>query len=346
MTFPKESGTNIWVKKHLSSIIKVIITVVILTYLGFTLDWEGLLAEFKQVNLVLFFLACLVYIGSVFFVTIRWQILLRIQGIMLNLPVTVRLTFIGLFFNTFLLGSAGGDLTKIYFANQAAPGNKALLLLSVVSDRLIGLLVLLMFTLVLIPFKLSALWGNDDTQSMIYLLAAFFIAGIAGLATIFLFPVDRLPSSLVRIWKKLPLHEVAETLLKGVREHGRAKNLTFTAIVLTVLSFLVIYFSAYLLALSLGLNITFGLTILVVSLVFIAISLPISLGGHGVREVMMVLLFTTFGVTARGQESATTESAIAFSVLLFALQLFPALLGAIVFATSGRGFKEVRDSLE
>lgn len=323
-----------------ATIVKILITVVLLGYLAWNIDWRELLSEFRQVNPWAFLFAAFLYCFSVLFVTLRWQILLRVQKILLDLWLTTRLTFIGLFFNTFLLGTAGGDLSKIYYANQAVPGNKAILFLSVVSDRLIGLLVLLAFTLLMIPFQVGALLGHEDTQLIIISLVVIFVIGLAGLFVLSIFPFEKLPPRLKTLWLRVPFHDVFIKLLDGLKAHGRSKNLTISAFLLTALSFIVIYFSGTVLAAGTGLEMSFFQTSLIISIVFLVISLPISIGGHGVREGLMVILFTAFSITGRDGMEASRESAIAFSVLLFGLQLFPALIGGLVFAASGQGFRK------
>jgi len=56
--------------------------------------------------------------------TVRWQILLRIQGIRLSWLQAGGIVMIGLFFSQFLPGGVGGDAMRLYFAFQLAPRRK------------------------------------------------------------------------------------------------------------------------------------------------------------------------------------------------------------------------------
>jgi uncharacterized membrane protein YbhN (UPF0104 family) len=68
----------------------------------------------------------------------RWHLLLRAQLVPCNFGTTVRLGFIGLFFNMFLPGAVGGDVLRaVYLGN--APGCRARVIVSVILDRLLGL---------------------------------------------------------------------------------------------------------------------------------------------------------------------------------------------------------------
>jgi len=53
--------------------------------------------------------------------TVRWQMLLRIQGIMLSWLRALAIVMIGLFCNQFLPGAVDGDVMRLYFVFKLAP---------------------------------------------------------------------------------------------------------------------------------------------------------------------------------------------------------------------------------
>ncbi|HEY5954772.1 MAG TPA: lysylphosphatidylglycerol synthase transmembrane domain-containing protein, partial [Terrimicrobiaceae bacterium] len=66
---------------------------------------------------------------------VRWAIFLRVLGISLAPWDVLRMSFVGLFFNTFLVGAVGGDAVKVVWL--AAKGHrKTAALLSVLMDRM------------------------------------------------------------------------------------------------------------------------------------------------------------------------------------------------------------------
>ena len=72
---------------------------------------------------------------------VRWQILLRVQGIRISWWRLYGLLMVGLFFSLFIPGGTGGDLVKGYYLLKEAPiGRRTSAALSVVMDRLLGLL--------------------------------------------------------------------------------------------------------------------------------------------------------------------------------------------------------------
>ena len=75
--------------------------------------------------------------------TVRWQILLRLQGIHLHWLQAGGIVMIGLFFNQFLPGGIGGDAMRLYLIFQLAPRKKIGATLSIAMDRLFGLFTVL-----------------------------------------------------------------------------------------------------------------------------------------------------------------------------------------------------------
>lgn len=113
----------------------------------------------------------------------RWYVLVRALDLPFTLYNAFRLGMVGLFFNTFLPGSVGGDLVKAYSIALAHPERKTRAVATVIADRAMGLFGLILFVAVVG----SAAWalgdpiigGNRELQWMVQLNAA--IAGGSGL---------------------------------------------------------------------------------------------------------------------------------------------------------------------
>lgn len=315
-------------KKKIAFGVKLALTAGILIYLFRQVDWEQLGQEFAKTNLWWYGLALVFTLLGMCLTAIRWRWLLRVQGIALPLRRAFSLTFIGMFFNAFLLGTTGGDLSKLYYITKEAPDRKAKAVLSVVMDRAIGLLALLMLGLVALPFKASVLWQDGDTRNLALLLLVLFVAGVGGLLFLLLTPFHRSPEWIRRYWAKVPGRDVIETLLEGVRQHGRSARLTISAFLLSLVLQFFLILGGWSLAFALQLEIPLITIILILAIVQVAISLPISIGGHGVREGVFFILLLAFGFV---DNQTGKEVAIAYSILFFSLQLFCSLVGSVVY---------------
>jgi uncharacterized protein (TIRG00374 family) len=104
---------------------------------------------------------------------LRWHLLLRAQGIDLRLWRTIRVLAVSVFFANFLPGAAGGDLIRGVYVYKAAPGRRAAAMLSIMIDRLIGLVA---FVLLGLAAMLTRPIGRGPLEFSVLGLSALFIA--------------------------------------------------------------------------------------------------------------------------------------------------------------------------
>ncbi len=125
----------------------------------------------------------------------RWYLLVRA----LDLPFTVRnayrLSLVGIFYNTFIPGSVGGDLVKAYFIAHAHPERKTRAVASVIADRALGLFGLILFVAVLG----STAWAlgdariaaNPDLQWIVKVMVGIASGSVVGFLVLGLLPASR-----------------------------------------------------------------------------------------------------------------------------------------------------------
>src|SRR5467141_1731513 len=129
--------------------------------------------------------AIVAYIVVEIAAAIRWQILLRVQKIRLNLPRLTGLFLIGMFYNQFLPGGTGGDIIKSYLLLKETPDRKAGALLAVVFDRFIGLVALVAITATLVSLRYDLLSQTPETRQLLWLLLILLGTSITGLLASF-----------------------------------------------------------------------------------------------------------------------------------------------------------------
>src|SRR3954470_23774693 len=96
---------------------------------------------------------------------VRWNILLKVQGIHLSTPRIVGLFLIGMFYNQFLPGGTGGDIVKTYLLWKETPTKKPGALLAVLFDRMVGLIALIIITGILIFLRYG--WLTRETAAQL-----------------------------------------------------------------------------------------------------------------------------------------------------------------------------------
>jgi len=319
------------------------VTLSIAVYLAFKVDWLEIAKQLGNAKFVWLMVACALFGVVYVLAAIRWWFLLHIQGIYLPLRATVALTFIGQFFNSFLLGAVGGDILKIFYIQKYAPHQKTHAVLSIMMDRALGLMILLGGCLISVPSQSEWLMRGGESDIIIFnLLVLVGLCGVIAIAVAFT-PFHRAPSGLRDIWKRIPHRHIVELTVSGFRQHGNSLQLTSASLAVGTILTLILVTAGSCIAFGIGLNVTYVQMWIILAIVICAISLPISIGGHGVREAIFVLMFASFGlITVDPRSWVGQEPAILFSLLFFAIQLFWSLVGGVVYLTFRHDYSTLR----
>ena len=165
---------------------------------------------------------------------IRWQILLRVQGVHLSWWRLYGLLMVGLFFSLFIPGGTGGDLIKGYYLLQEAPvGRKTSAALSVVMDRLLGLLGVGILTVAITAFRWDWLTSDPITRSCVYTVLGVLAVSVSGILLAGFVSGLRLVHALP---EKLPGRNFLATVSGAYALYGRAWFPTLCAILISILA--------------------------------------------------------------------------------------------------------------
>jgi uncharacterized membrane protein YbhN (UPF0104 family) len=132
---------------------------------------------------------------------IRWQILMRVQGMYMSWRRAIMLFFVGLFFNLFMPGYTGGDFARLYFLMREFPDKKKEAIFTVVMDRLIGMGALVLTAVVTTTLRWSWLQRTPKATVLLWVLIAMvigFVIATLGSFAITGFLLNRLPIPISR----------------------------------------------------------------------------------------------------------------------------------------------------
>jgi len=125
----------------------------------------------------------------------RWYLLVRALDLPFAVRDAYRLSLVGIFYNTFIPGSVGGDLVKAYFIAHAHPERKARAIASVIADRALGLFGLILFVAVLgsIAWAMgdARIVGNPDLQWIVKVMAVVAAVTVLGFLLLGFLPQRR-----------------------------------------------------------------------------------------------------------------------------------------------------------
>lgn len=83
---------------------------------------------------------------------VRWHMLMRSVGLDSQAWAAFRIGWIGVFFNNVVPGLTGGDLVKAIYITREHPRQRTDAVISVIVDRLVGIVALALIAAVVIPF--------------------------------------------------------------------------------------------------------------------------------------------------------------------------------------------------
>ena len=260
----------------------------------------------------------------------RWRLVLRVQGLDLSLGRAAEISFVAHFFNSFMLGSTGGDLLKAYYAARETHHKKTEAVVTVIVDRLLGLFAMLLFACLMLLPNLSLLHAHRRLAA----LAGFILLMTAGCGLViglaFWGGISRWwPQTRARL-KRLPKGELLEQCVDACREFGRHPGFILRATGISMLLNIVCVLQFLAVARGLGLNISSVALFAIVPMIICVSALPITPSGLGVRENLYVLMLAVPGINV-----AATQ-ALSLSLLAYAGSLFWSLIGGVVYA----GLKE------
>ena len=95
-----------------------------------------------------------IFIGSCISI-VRWHLLMRSVGLDSRLWATFRIGWIGIFFNNVVPGLTGGDLVKAIYITREHPTQRTDAVISVIVDRIVGIVALALIAAVVIPFDFA-----------------------------------------------------------------------------------------------------------------------------------------------------------------------------------------------
>ena len=259
------------------------------------------------------------------FAGVRLQLLLRVQGIALSWARVFMLLLIGVFFNFVIPGGTGGDVVKIFYLLKETPGKRTQALLAVLVDRLVGLFALIAMAGVLIAAQWSWLLSAPAAAKYIWTALAILGGSLAALGISFLLTglglVHKLPA-------RFPGRDKFAELALAYNLYGRAWKQSAAAFVLSVGAHLGYFAMFYCAAASFRAAVesipTFGQLCAIMPIIATITSLPISVGGLGVREK----LFQIFLGDLCGVSDAV---AAIMSTTGYALNLVWGLLGGLLY---------------
>jgi len=303
-----------WQKPLVRLLTSLLILGIIFTQLPLADLWQTL----RQVSPGLWLLAVAVFIAGHAAGVVKWTLLINIGRGQIPFTATFRYYFAGLFANLFLPSIAGGDVVRAGMAIGYRPRQKEAVVLGSLLDRFLDMLALA--ALIVIGGLLSPLALAAEDKTALWVMFGLLLLGIIGGVLLLLMPLPvRLPAKLTALILRVR-HLVAELFKNPWR--------AVIGLLLAVgIQSAFVLLNAFL-GRAIGLDLALPVWFLAWPLAKLSATLPISLGGLGVREAALVIFLGRFGVPAAG--------AVAVGLLWQTILVAGGAFGGIFYMLAGR----------
>jgi glycosyltransferase 2 family protein len=264
-------------------------------------------------------LAFALMMGSLVISAFRWEVFLRSLDLELAPGPTMRLTFVGAFFNAFLPTGVGGDAYKaMRVRGPDVPLSKTLA--SVLLDRIAGIVCLAALGLAAAIARLAA--GDDGPVVPVASLISLGVLTAAGVLVLFGEKILRTGRS---TW--FGLRPRLQRTGRALTEAGTHPRSVRWGLLWGVATQVLAVAGHLALARALSLAVPAAALTLGLVIATVAATAPITINGLGFREGAWVWMLGLYGV--RG------DTALAYALLILGIFLATSAIGGVVYAVSG-----------
>ncbi len=282
-------------------------------------------ANLQHIKPAYLLLAVGLFLCAVATIAFRWKLLLAAHGIKIPFSKVIAYYLVGFFFNNFLPTVIGLDVIRAVYVSHAY-GRRAECFASVMSEKAIGLLAILLIGV----FFLPAFITRD--RFTVYIFLSLLALTIIFAAGIFFFPRRNKLKPLARLFS-FPflsgLKERAKRLYDALYYYRDKKGVVVKTLLISLLYQLILITIFFLIGKALLVSIPYYYYLAFIPVINIGSMIPLTPNGIGIRESLCVYLFGLAGVEP--------SLSILISIVYFAVALFISLSGAVLFMV---GFKK------
>ena len=297
--------------------LRIAISAGVVSYILVDVDRHDLWTALSAVRPIALVLPLILFLAGQGLSAVKWWMLGTSVGLERPLGDYVRFYFIGMFLNVFGLSTIGGDVARgLYLGDGVRPG---LALNSVIFDRVSGLVVLM-------ALGAAALLAFPQYHLPWLLSVACIVGGIVLIVGWWTCP------RLVRFLP--PRNRLRRQVENELEPFWRNRGLLLRVIALSAIFHLSQVSVQYLLARAAGTALSFSYCLVMHPILSLMMSLPLSVGGFGVREGGYLYFLTRLDID--------DSIAVTMGLLWWLMTALSGVAGALVFLASGAELPRLR----
>lgn len=280
-------------KNTLLHIIKIVVSLLLLAFIASKIDWTEAFANLKKANYFFIILVFMLILLERVELTYKWNLLLWARGINISFWRLFWIYAISAFWGLFLPSSIGSDVAKSYYLIQEDNSEKAIIISSVLVDRILGILALLLLCVI-------SLFISGDLVSKINIKLYLFIILILFLIGLYLFQKKETANLLHKLLNKIKFRSITEKIIKlhlSVLEYKKHPKTLLIAFVITFFVNITRVMIFYVIGLAFNISIPIIYYFIFIPILTVVIMIPISIGGLGVGEGAFITFFSLVGIS-------------------------------------------------
>ncbi len=266
----------------------------------------------RQVSIVVLVGSMVLVWLAIAIVALRWQLVLAAGRHYISFATLLHSTHIGFFFNQAMPGSVGGDVMRVWHMGQSGVA-MPWALGSVFIERFIGVMTTGVICAVAVLFEWSVIVKSNLFWAIMLSLIVISIASLC------FFSLVWIPES----WWKKSILKKFNYLQDLIRSTFGSKIVFCKVFILSIFNQSAFIAMIYMLAQAMDISLSWGQVFLIVPIIFLVASVPVSFAGWGIREGAVVLTLAVYGVGA--------EAALSLSILFGFLQLAASIPGLVLW---------------
>lgn len=274
------------------TIVKLLGSLVFLAIIFYQVEWSSVIDHLKTILWWTIPFALIFQVAQIVISAYRWLLILKSQGTDISFFALLRIFWSASFLNNFLPSTVGGDVFRAYHLYKSDHGSSKSIS-PILTERAVGLVSLLILASIALLFMEIPL-GILEPAKFVVLLGLFT-------STVLLLLISYRPLfvTVYRWLLKLRNIKFARSILKIISAFHRHLNdphLVLKILLISIVAQLFVILSFFTLNIGLGGNSSFPIFLFVIPLVAFIASIPISLGGLGLREASLIALLYALGM--------------------------------------------------
>lgn len=331
-----------FIKKHMTWI-RLVLSIALIAVLFFTLDRDEILEIGSRASIPMLLAAFAFAFGDRILMAYKWNILLRAKNIRVSTVSVTGIYLTSTFLGIFLPATVGADALR-GFAISRRGHSGADVISSIVVERIVGLLALLVF--VIIGFFLSVwLIGQEflDNIWSVVGLVAFVLAFVGGLVVLSM--NRKLIHGILSLVTRKKAGDTESRITRKIndiydsyRDYQDRPGVLVTFLLLSFLENMFPILWTYFLAQAFGIDIPLPFYFVLVPIILVLVRIPISLDGFGVQEGGFVYILSLIGIVS--------SEAFLLGASSHLLAIISVLPGGVLYAFGGLSLRKEQKAAE